>query len=322
MDHPAFSLRAPAMEDVEAVTDLINACALADTGVIEYTVAELRAEWQAPDMQLDRDTRITVTPEGPIVGFVEFACLDAANPEIDIYLYVHPDYREGEIGVPLLRFAEARAQQAQSAQASGKPVVLYAQVGGANTLGRLLLEREGYRFARRFWQMQKVLDAPPPPPQWPEGITARAFVRHQDEDIVYEVRKEAYADMWRALSVPRDVYFYYMIEGDPHFDPALWFLAQEGEDVVGICLCSGIHNGDPQMGWVKSLAVRRQWRGRGVGTALLAHAFGEFYRRGKRIAGLHVDSASPTGATRLYERAGMQPAHHLDDYAKVLPPPG
>ena len=62
------------------------------------------------------------------------------------------------------------------------------------------------------------------------------------------------------------------------------------------------------MGWIRSLFVRRPWRRRGLGMALLLDAFRRFHERGERKVGLGVDAESETGATRLYERAGMQVA--------------
>jgi mycothiol synthase len=49
-------------------------------------------------------------------------------------------------------------------------------------------------------------------------------------------------------------------------------------------------------------------------------AFGEFYRRGLRTVGLGVDAASLTGATRLYEMAGMHVAHEYILFEKILEP--
>jgi ribosomal protein S18 acetylase RimI-like enzyme len=60
------------------------------------------------------------------------------------------------------------------------------------------------------------------------------------------------------------------------------------------------------MGWIGALGVRDRWRKRGIGLALLQHAFAEFHRRGLTKVGLGVDASNPTGATRLYERAGMR----------------
>ena len=64
------------------------------------------------------------------------------------------------------------------------------------------------------------------------------------------------------------------------------------------------------------------WRKRGLGLALLRQAFAEFYRHGWTQVGLDVDSESETGATRLYERAGMRvaPGHAYAVYRKELRP--
>ena len=51
------------------------------------------------------------------------------------------------------------------------------------------------------------------------------------------------------------------------------------------------------MAWVNQLCVRRPWRRRGLGLAMLHHCFGEFYRRGKQRVGLGVDATSLTNAT-------------------------
>jgi hypothetical protein len=54
--------------------------------------------------------------------------------------------------------------------------------------------------------------------------------------------------------------------------------------------------------------------------ALLRHAAGAFHRRGLRRYALAVDSESLTGATRLYERAGMHATQTYAGYLKELRP--
>ena len=61
-----------------------------------------------------------------------------------------------------------------------------------------------------------------------------------------------------------------------------------------------------------------KWRKRGLGLALLLHTFNEFYQRGDRTVGLGVDAQSLTGATRLYEKAGMHVTRQYDTYEKVI----
>ena len=86
------------------------------------------------------------------------------------------------------------------------------------------------------------------------------------------------------------------------FDPGLWFVVRDGPGVAAVCRCEGERRSG---GYVAMLGVRPAWRKRGLGLALLRHAFREFHRRGERRVTLGVDSENETGATRLYERAGM-----------------
>jgi mycothiol synthase len=72
------------------------------------------------------------------------------------------------------------------------------------------------------------------------------------------------------------------------------------------------------VGWVASLGVRRPWRRRGLGQALLLHSIGELYDRGRRHIGLGVDVDNPTDAPRLYERAGMHVASSFVFFEREL----
>ena len=76
----------------------------------------------------------------------------------------------------------------------------------------------------------------------------------------------------------------------PEFDPTLWFIVREGDEIAAVL------RGKPELagaGWVGALGVRPRWRKRGLGLALLHHAFGEFYRRGQPRVGLGVDARIP-----------------------------
>src|SRR5436305_15244055 len=72
------------------------------------------------------------------------------------------------------------------------------------------------------------------------------------------------------------------------------------------------------LGWAEAVAVLGPWRVKGLGNALLLHAFAEYYRRGVYKLGLAVDSQNLTGATRLYERVGMHVALQRNTYEKEL----
>jgi GNAT superfamily N-acetyltransferase len=170
-----------------------------------------------------------------------------------------------------------------------------------------LLTSLGYAPIRVTYTMAIDLAAPPPAPDWPHGITIRNFIPGQDDHVAYEAYEEAFADMWQR---PRGTFEQLVSKlSRPYFDPAHWFLAFDGDQVAGTLFSDNIDG----KGWVEIVGVRRPWRGRGLALAMLHHAFGAFFERGVTHIGLSVDAQSPTGAPRIYERAGM----HLDQSFRV-----
>jgi mycothiol synthase len=96
----------------------------------------------------------------------------------------------------------------------------------------------------------------------------------------------------------------------------LWLAVWDGYEIAATMICDARRY---EMGWIGSIGVRKPWRRRGLGLALLHHAFKEFWLRGERTVGLGVDAENPTGATRLYERAGMQLGFEFVVYEKRPP---
>ena len=167
------------------------------------------------------------------------------------------------------------------------------------------------------------MDTPPPAPVWPEGISLRTYDPETDLEAVYRVDVEAFRDHFGFIEAPFEEglrRFKHFMTGHKDFDPSLWFLAMDGDEIAGICLCRHQAFDNPDVGYINILGVRSPWRKRGIGLALLHHAFDEFYRRGKRKAGLHVDAENLTGALRLYENAGMHVHQAFNVFEKEIRP--
>ena len=307
-----FLVRPPKMDDLEAVLAVINACDLADDGMLDHTLDELRAFWQSPDFNLDTDAWLVSTSEGRIVGTAD---VDRHHVRIYSFIRVHPDYRGRGIEPELLHLTEARAQQLVALAPSHARVVLGNWVSPADNTTRQLLEQAGYKLVRKFWRMEKVLDRAAPVPAWPAGITVHNLVVGKEERTVYEMAEEAFQDHWGNQPSTYEEFEHWHMKRDG-FDPTLWFLAFDGDQLAGAILCE--YQKDMNLGWVGQLAVRRPWRRKGLGNALLLHAFAEFYRRGIHKVGLGVDSQNLTGATRLYEKVGMHVALEHNTYEKEL----
>jgi mycothiol synthase len=316
-----FTARPASMGDLEAAVALFNACSRELIGKEQYEVDETRVEWSTPKFNLKTDTQVVLTPDGEIVGWVEV--WDIAEPHVRISIWgrVHPNYRGQGIGTYLIRWAEDRASQAIPKAPPGSRVVVDHGVLHQDKLAQELLEKEGFKVVRHFWRMLIEMDKPPPAPKWPEGITVRTFVPQRDDRAVVAAVREAFKDHWGYIESPFEEQLQrwrHWINNSEDFDPSLWFLAMDGDEIAGVSLCWPKIPEDPNMGEVSTLGVRRPWRRRGLALALLHHSFGEFYRRGKTKVCLGVDSKSLTGATRLYQKAGMHVdrQHHI--YEKEL----
>jgi ribosomal protein S18 acetylase RimI-like enzyme len=182
-----------------------------------------------------------------------------------------------------------------------------------NAAGKTLLEDAGYRDVRHYVKMKIELDGRLPEPVWPDGVTVTPFDLGAAR-VLHAAINDAFAEEWNFHARTFDEWAKHRLEAED-FDPSLWFVVRDGDEIAAFILCTAMRFGAPH---VALLGVRKPWRRRGIGLALLRQAFREFHRRGERTVALGVDAENPTGATRLYEHAGM----HVDTedviYEKTL----
>ncbi len=310
--------RPPSLADLEPVAALLNACARKQLGSGDTTAAGLRRMWEAPERDLARDNAVVVAPDGQVAGYCDFLDDPTGHRDFEFEGYVHPAYEGRGIGTHLLRLVEARARESLELAEPGAQGTLKTSGWSTNEPARRLLGAHGFTLTRRWQRMLIEMDGPPPAPEWPAGISVRTFVPDQDDRAFHEAMEEGLSDEWGHVPLSLAEWRYYMVGSREGFDPSLYFMVMDGDQVAGGALCGWERPGEPETGHVRYLAVRRPWRGRGIGLALLRHIFGEFYRRGKPRVGLGVDADSPTGAQRLYLRGGMQVVAETAVFTKEL----
>jgi ribosomal protein S18 acetylase RimI-like enzyme len=170
--------------------------------------------------------------------------------------------------------------------------------------------------------MRIDLSSPPAAARWPQGVTVRTVDVDSDLNDIVALFLESWRDHWGFVELPFDQALADWREGiksdGERFDPTLWFLAVDGDKIVGISLCNSHIADDATRGYVQGLGVRPAWRKRGIALALLHHTFAEFRRRGYAAVELDMDSQNLTGALRVYERAGMRAVRQSLSYEKVL----
>jgi mycothiol synthase len=320
---PGFTVRPAVLDDAQAVVELFNHFSKAKLGLAESTVEETEKVWGAPGFDMQQDTRLALTPEGRIVGYTDVWAIDDTPVHPIIWGCVHPDFEGRGLGSYLLAWGERRAQHVLERLPAEARVSMHTFTDQAVTEAKQLLEDHGWKPVRYSFRMRVEMDSPPPEPQWPEGIRLRKYDPERDARAVYEADTEAFRDHFGFVEENPETGFerfqHFLASGEG-YDPDLWFIAMDGDEIAGLALCRKWAYDDKESGWVSSLSVRRPWRQRGLGTALLQHSFGAFYQRGKRKVALGVDGKNLTGALGLYERAGMTVYRRWDRYEKELRP--
>jgi mycothiol synthase len=302
MRHPVFS-------DLDAVHAVIVASEIEEFGEAEgFGLDELEGDWKLLD--LGQDAWVAIAPDGVLAGYGYVR--DRRHVRLDVEVYVHPAHYGRGIGTTLVRLAETRAGEHVPLAPPGTRVVVNNWINALNAEARSLLEREGYTPVRYFFRMEITFSEEPADTSWPAEFTVRSGGEDEDLRPFYETSEEAMADHWG--HVPRSYEEWTERRTRSSFDPSLWFLVLDDEEPAAAVMCS-ISDG---IGWIDALMVRRPWRRRGLGSALLTHAFRELYGRGMRRMALGVDAENPTGATRLYERAGMRIGQQYATYGKEL----
>ncbi len=315
-----YTVRPAQPDDAPHAVALFNLCSMRLVGEAPNSESELRVEWSAPKFDLSRDTRVVLSPRGDLVGYAEL--WDTADPHVVTYAWgrVHPDHQGQGIGSFLMAWEEQRARQAIEKAPPDARVVVRTGALDRDLASTRLLTDHGFSPVRQFLRMMIQMTKMPAAPNWPSGVTVRTFDRSDLEATARTVR-DSFSDHWGHVDIPFDQdleEWRHLIDTDEHFDPSLWYLAESDEELVGVALCTLKRHEDPSMGWIDTLGVRRAWRRRGIALALLQHALYDLYTRGKPKVGLGVDAESLTGATRLYEQAGMCCERRSLTYEKQL----
>ena len=309
---PGLTLRPASLADVNAVAKLTYEVAkMEGDASFVMTAEELANAWRNEGFLVERDVFVVETQEGRVVGSEEFYN-ENGHCKLTADGCVHPEFRGLGIGTSLLEKMEVRAQAEMELAEPNTRVVIQSMINTRNEAGDPLLRAMGYSPIRYFWRMEIKLQETPAAVTFPTGLELRPFIKDKHAVAVWQADNEAFRDHWGSHEFTYEKWSQKF--DNPNFDPTLWMVVWDGDQIAGFSQ-NRFRMGS---GWVGTIGVRRPWRKMGLGIALLRHSFGEFYKRGTTTIGLGVDASNPTGATRLYQRAGMVIASEHLTYEKEL----
>ena len=311
--------------DYGAIAGLLNAAALVDGPEHGRTEEEVRLYLTDP-LMVPEENAFLLEAGDQLVAYGRIEFEQGLESTFSIRGTVHPDWRRRGIGTRVMERVEQRIRE-RLGEATNQTVYAEVWTELKHEDRQALIRKMGYEAARYFYNMECPLyeDGSPvevPEPVYPAGIAVQTMKERPDLEAVMLTDNEAFRDHWGHTEATLEQ-FQHWITG-PDYRPELWYIAWdvEKDEPAGVCLneiaAEHIARVGRQEGWVDVLAVRRPYRKRGLGRALLLTGMKALQEDGMQWAMLGVDTENLTGALRLYEGVGFRPAKRSAAFRKVM----
>ena len=302
-------------DEYDALVALLNADLDEGGHEAHMSVEDFRRGLESVD-DFEPETDILVADgNGAAAGYV--AAVTWAELTGDQVLFhagrVAPEMKRRGIGTGLLEWVQGRLGE------------LTAEVEGTKTLRTValspstteLMVKKGYEVTQHEANLVRpnlddIAEIP-----LPKGIVVRP-VDESDLRAIYEAEVEHFKDHWGASEEGSTWWDNY--KTDPHRDMSLWQIAFDGDEIVGIVKPFIKEEENEQKGrkrgYTEDISTRRDWRGKGVASALIVRALVAQRDRGMEESALSVHEENPHGAYRLYERHGFEFRSRIDTLDK------
>lgn len=290
------------------LAELTNRAYRSDDIPLGMTEQDFLEMWDAePHVDLDHDS-LMASVDGVPVAWCRIWHQPAEDRLERAFMFgqVDPDHRRKGIGTHLLTWGNQRGAERLLARENDLPKFLRADVAPSEADKQTILEQLDMQVARYFDNMTRPFTSPIPK-LVTNGFTIEPYDPARSEDTRY-VCVEAFRDHWGSAGIDKAGWEAWLSWESTRLDLSL--IAVADGKVVGYSINSH-HKGDNEVhgrneAWVDSLGTLKEYRGRGIATALLVASMQMMRDAGFESAGLDVDSANPTGAHGLYTRLGFE----------------
>ena len=315
-----YVLRALTTEDLPSAQALLDDCETVDTGAPSLHHLALAVETHRPDFDIERAAWAIDAPDGGLAGVGWVRTPGERRISLGDF-YVRPGLRTlplDEVFLDLIeeRFAQLAHELGRAGHSQSPVRLLTFNEPVLDGRRRLLLSR-GFAIVRQTFQMRLDfgggLGGPPGPARLPGGIVVCPARLGEDDRLLYAADEEAFSEHF---GYQESSFEEWSVETVRHelLDPGLWLVAWDGSEVAGQALALP-REGEAR---INSLSVRKPWRGRGLGQALLQAMFQVLADRGYPFVRLFVDSQNETGAVDLYLKVGMREERRFEAFEKTF----
>ena len=309
-------------DDIPALVDLCNVVLIDQWGFPDWTVDDAEEEFSQPGFVMEDFVRLWHDADGMLVGVCMVMGLHEPPVRVRVLPYVHPATKDfQELGLEVLAWGESIARPLAIPRCpDDAKIQMISWTFATHEPTAALYRAFGMEKIRQYLTMEIELYHNMPAPDLSNDVTLRTLNYPDESRLAYRMTDRAFSDHYGHTDDPEEKNYDLWAQrfNSKSFDPALWFIIEVEGEAAGFAWCHMGMPEDPKLGWIGTLGVLPAYRRRGLAQSLLRHAFRELHARGMHKAGLGVDGSSLTGATRVYEAAGMRCVAKWDTYAKVL----
>lgn len=220
---------------------------------------------------------------------------------------VHPAYRKCGIGTYLLEWSIAEANRLLASCPPDRPHVLQLSTEFLSESADRLFGQHG--FTQQFAEDVMRCDLPNPLPdvQLPSGMEIMMWTPAL-ADWFFAVYQAAFRERPGYPDWSREEWLTWLATDDDEFRSELSLLACHDDFPVGFIVCADR--------WIVQMGVRPEWRGQGIGSALLKEVLNRFPAGGVDHVLLDVNVNNPRAA-RVYARLGFERIGRRARYVRV-----
>jgi mycothiol synthase len=259
-------------------------------GMRKYDPAEIVRLWEDSD--------------GQVVGWA------MAYPAWNSYeVLLHPDYRQHRLAMDILEWAE-RETINKMAKVGEDNRTIQLDVFDLDMTRIALLEQRGYsRREHRGTISIRLLDAPIPQPQLPDGFSIRSVQGERDADKLVALINDSFGWSWTVEG-------YREVMRSPGYktENEMVVVAQDGRFASSCILLPDTHN---RIGMFENVGTSRDFRRLGLAKALLYAGMQRMKAQG--FTSVMVPHGAELGAAMaLYTFVGFRPTYEIFRYVKVV----
>ncbi|MGI5291200.1 GNAT family N-acetyltransferase [Nonomuraea polychroma] len=301
------TLRRPRVDDAAAMYELISAYETSVLGAPDMTLQDVQDELVEPDFDRDKDGWLAQDADGRLLASA-WACSDGDSDLVHVDVIVRPGV-EG-LRDELWPLVIGRAREL-AAERGHDGVTLHVGVYRADHAKQAMAKEQGFEPGTSFHRMRIDHEGPVEAPVPPAGLTLHSGDSEDVRREAHRVQQESFAEHFGFVKLDYDLW-YERRQAQSVNDWSQLALARIDGRAAAVLIGNNQFMPDQDCGYVATLGVLPEFRGRGLGRFLLGHAFAADAARGRTGTILHVDSNNTTPALGLYESAGMRPVMVID----------